>query len=58
MIFFGKFLLGILVGFFVVPAMLIDPVATFETAKDIGGKVIEVFTYIGAVGEVVSDWNR
>lgn len=55
MIFFGKFILGILVGFFVVPAMILDPVATFETAKDIGGKIIEVFTYIGGVGEVVSD---
>lgn len=55
MIFFGKFILGILVGFFVVPAMILDPVATFETAKDIGGKIIEVFSYIGAVGEVVSD---
>ncbi len=51
--FFGKFLLGIFVGFFVVPAVLLDPVTTFETAKDIGGKIIEVFSYIGGVGEVL-----
>lgn len=55
LIFFGKFVLGILVGFFVVPAMIIDPIATFETAKDIGAKIIEVFSYIGGVGEVVSN---
>lgn len=55
MIFFGKFILGILVGFFVVPAMILDPVATFETAKDIGAKIIEVFSYIGGVGEVVTN---
>ncbi|MCP6727065.1 MAG: hypothetical protein KJI69_03515 [Patescibacteria group bacterium] len=51
----AKFILGILVGFFVVPAMIIDPVATFETAKEIGGKIFEVFTYIGGVAEVVTN---
>ncbi len=55
LIFFGKFVLGILVGFFVVPAMILDPVATFETAKEIGGKIIEVFSYIGGVAEVVNN---
>ena len=50
---FGKFLLGIFVGFFVVPAMLLDPVGTFETAQDIAGKIIEVFSYLGGVGEVL-----
>ena len=52
---FGKFVLGVLVGFFVVPAMLLDPVGTFETAKDIGAKIIEVFSYLGGVGEVVTN---
>ena len=55
MIFFGKFLLGVLVGFFVVPAILLDPEASLETAKEIGGKIIEVFSYIGGVREVVTN---
>ena len=41
---FGKFVLGILVGVFVVPAMLADPDGTVDRFQNIFGKVAEVVT--------------
>ena len=46
---FGKFVLGILVGFFVVPAMLIDPQGTLNTIQNVAGKLAEFVGYIGGV---------
>jgi len=46
---FGKFVLGILVGFFVVPAMLIDPQGTISTFQNIAGKLAEFVGYVGGI---------
>jgi len=48
---FGKFILGILVGFFIIPAMLIDPQGTIQTAQNVVGKLAE---FVGFIGGVVS----
>ena len=47
----GKIAFGILLGLFVIPAVIIDPSGTFETASDIIGKIFE---FAGAVGEVTN----
>lgn len=51
---FGKFLLGIAVGVFIIPAMIADPAGTIETAQNIIQKIIEVFGYLSGVGAVLS----
>ena len=43
----SKFILGILVGFFVIPAVLADPQGTFETAKNVVTKIVEVAGFLG-----------
>lgn len=45
-----KFILGILVGFFVIPAVLSDPQGTFETTKNVVTKIVEIASFLdGAV---------
>lgn len=51
---FGGVIFGILVGVFVVPPMLADPAGTIQTIGNVIGKIIEVASYIGGVGEVLS----
>lgn len=51
---FGGVIFGILVGLFVIPPMMADPAGTIETIANIIGKVVEVASYIGGVGEVLS----
>ncbi len=45
----GKIGFGILIGFFVIPAIILDPIGTFETASNIISKIID---FGGAVGEL------
>jgi hypothetical protein len=52
---FGKFVLGILVGFFVVPAMLIDPQGTISTFQNIAGNIAgKLAEFVGYVGGIAS----
>jgi len=46
---FGKFVLGVIVGFFVVPAMIIDPQGTISTFQNIAGKLAEFVGYVGGI---------
>lgn len=46
---FGKFLLGIVVGFFVVPAIVSDPQGTIDTATNVVNKIIEVAGFVGGI---------
>ena len=43
----SKFILGILVGFFVIPTVLEDPQEAFETAKNVVTKIVEVAGVLG-----------
>ncbi len=43
----GKILLGILIGVFVVPAVILDPVATFNTVQGVIEKLSELGGVIG-----------
>ena len=45
----GKIAFGILLGLFVIPAVILDPAGTFETASNIISKIID---FGGAIGEV------
>ena len=45
-----KFILGILVGFFVVPVVLLDPVGAVEGVANIAGKFGELAGFIGGLG--------
>ena len=42
-----RFISGILVGFFVIPAVLADPQGAFETAKNVVTKIVEVAGFLG-----------
>ena len=44
-----KFISGILIGFFVIPAVLADPQGVFETAKNVSTKIVEVAGFFGDV---------
>lgn len=43
----SKIILGILIGVFVVPAVAIDPVGTFNTVQGVFTKLIELGGVIG-----------
>lgn len=43
----ARILLGVLVGFFVVPAIVADPTGSFNTAKDVITKIIEFGSAVG-----------
>ncbi len=48
---FGKTILGILIGVFVIPVIYADPVGTFETIQSVVTKLSDL---AGAIGGVVS----
>ncbi len=43
----SKLILGILIGVFVVPAVAVDPVGTFNTVQSVFAKLIELGGVIG-----------
>ncbi len=51
---FGKYVLGVLTGVFVIPAMIADPQGTVDRFQNIFGKVAEVVSYLVGVGEVIA----
>jgi len=48
---FGKILLGVLIGIFVIPVVYADPVGTFDTIQSVVTKLSDL---VGAIGGVVS----
>ena len=53
----GKFILGILVGFFVIPVIITDPQKTFNITQNILEKMVEVTGYIGGVIQLGTFWT-
>lgn len=43
----SKIILGILIGVFVIPAVVADPVGTFDTIQNVFGKLAELGGVIG-----------